>query len=86
MPTPLLPGGAGKDVFPEGWVEGDGVVGGGEFEDGAVGVGGGVVAEGMGAGDHFVIGGGDDEAFAGEAHEGVVELEAIANEEAGGNP
>ena len=40
----------------------------------------------MGAGNDFVIGGGDDEAFAGKFQEGVVEVEFIAEEQAGGNP
>ena len=73
-------------MFPEGAVEVDGVVGGGEFDEGAAGVSGGVVAEGVGAGDDFVIGGGDDEAAAGEFEVGIIEVEAIAQEEAGGNP
>ena len=40
----------------------------------------------MGTRDHFVIGGGDNEAFAGKFHEGFVEVEFVAQEQAGGNP
>ena len=41
----LFPNFTGKDALPESLIEVEGVVGGGEFEDGAVGVGGGVVTE-----------------------------------------
>ena len=41
----FFPGFAGEDALPEGAVEVKGVVGGGEFDEGAMGVGGGVVTE-----------------------------------------